>query len=59
MLLSNIFQIVILFDLVMVESLWKIYKKAGKNGCAAIIRIYNIIVHLEIIKKLFGGLLCY
>ena len=40
-----------LFILITVEALWKIYKKAGKNGWAAIIPIYSIIVLLEIIKK--------
>lgn len=30
---------------------WKIFKKAGKPGWAAIVPIYNIIVMLEIAKK--------
>ena len=30
--------------------LWKVYKKAGKNGWEAIIPIYNIIVLLEIVE---------
>lgn len=31
-------------------SLWKIYKKAGKQGWESIVPIYNIIVLLEIVK---------
>jgi hypothetical protein len=45
------FQIIILFQIITLESFWKIYKKAGKEGWASIIPIYNIIVLLEIVKK--------
>lgn len=31
--------------------LWKVFKKAGKPGWAAIIPIYNIVVILEIVKR--------
>ena len=34
----------------MIISLWKIFKKAGKNGWEAIIPIYNFIVLLEIVE---------
>lgn len=44
-------QIVLLFVVITVESLWKIYKKAGKEGWAALVPIYNIIVWLQIVKK--------
>lgn len=35
-------------SVVVIVSLWKIFKKAGKNGWEAIIPIYNFIVLLEI-----------
>ena len=35
----------------MVVSCWKIYKKAGQPGWAAIVPVYNIVVLLHIIKK--------
>jgi len=44
-------EIVLLFLIITVESLWIIYKKAGKEGWASIVPIYNIIVLLEIVKK--------
>lgn len=34
----------------MIVCMWKIFKKAGKNGWEAIIPIYNIIVLLEIVN---------
>ena len=46
-----LFQILILFLIITVESQWKIYKKAGKDGWASIVPIYNIVVLLEIVKK--------
>ena len=30
---------------------WKIFTKAGKEGWASLIPIYNIIIYLEIVKK--------
>lgn len=33
---------------VMIIAMWKIFKKAGKNGWEAIVPVYNIIVMLEI-----------
>lgn len=44
-------QILVLFLVITAESRWKIYKKAGKEGWAALIPLYNIIVFLEIIEK--------
>lgn len=41
----------ILFILLMIISLWKIFTKAGKPGWAAIVPIYNIIVMVQIGKK--------
>lgn len=43
--------IILIFILILIVSLWKIFEKAGKPGWAAIIPIYNIIVLLEIIDK--------
>lgn len=37
-----------LLSLLMIVSLWKIFKKAGKPGWASIVPIYNTIVLLEI-----------
>ncbi len=50
-LVNLLIQILVLFLIITVESQWKIYKKAGKQGWASIIPIYNIIVLLEIVKK--------
>ena len=35
-------------SVLMIISMWKIFKKAGKNGWEAIVPVYNIIVLLEI-----------
>lgn len=51
LLLNLLFQILILFLIITVESQWKIFKKAGKAGWASIVPIYNIVVLLEIVKK--------
>lgn len=37
-------------SIIMIISLWKIFKKAGKNGWEAIIPIYNFIVLLQIVE---------
>lgn len=42
---------VTIFMVIMIVSMWKIFVKAGKEGWAAIIPIYNTIVELEIIGK--------
>lgn len=44
-------QIVILFYVIIIESYWKIFKKAGEKGWAILIPIYNIIVLLRIVNK--------
>jgi hypothetical protein len=43
--------IYLLFAVLMIASLWKIFAKAGKPGWAAIVPIYNLIVLLEIVGK--------
>jgi hypothetical protein len=43
--------IYLVFALLIVVSLWKLFIKAGKPGWTAIIPIYNIIVYLEIIGR--------
>lgn len=54
-LLSTIFalimEIILLFILITAESHWKIFKKAGKQGWASIVPVYNVIVLLDIVKK--------
>lgn len=40
----------IAFSVLMIISLWKIFKKAGKNGWEAIIPIYNFVVLLQIVE---------
>lgn len=42
---------VTIFGAIMIVSLWKIFTKAGKQGWASIIPIYNTIVELEIVGK--------
>lgn len=43
--------IIVLINILMIISLWKIYKKAGKPGWASIVPIYNFIVMCEIAGK--------
>lgn len=50
-IIGLLIQILLLFLIITAESQWKIYKKAGKEGWASIVPIYNIIVLLEIVKK--------
>lgn len=38
----------IVISVIVIVSLWKIFKKAGKNGWEAIVPVYNIIVLMEI-----------
>ena len=47
---GGIFLISAILSVVMIISLWKIYKKAGKNGWESIIPIYNIIVLIQIVE---------
>jgi hypothetical protein len=44
-------QIFFMFFLIAFEAQWKIYKKAGKEGWAAIVPVYNIVILLEIVNK--------
>jgi hypothetical protein len=39
------------FFILIIASLWKIFKKAGQPGWTSIVPIYNIVVMLHIIKK--------
>ena len=41
----------ILFVIVMIAAMWKVFTKAGKPGWAAIVPIYNIIILLEIVGR--------
>ena len=43
--------VAILFAVLMVAAMWKVFTKAGKPGWAAIIPIYNVIVLLDIAGK--------
>jgi len=43
--------VAILFAVLMVAAMWKVFTKAGKPGWASIIPIYNIIVLLSIAGK--------
>ena len=43
--------IVFLLSVVVIISIWKIFKKAGKPGWAAIIPIYNMYVLLKIVGR--------
>ncbi len=41
----------ILFSVLMIAAMWKVFTKAGKPGWAAIVPIYNIVVLLQIAGK--------
>lgn len=41
----------VLFGLLMIVALWKVFTKAGKPGWAAIIPIYNLYVLLKIVGR--------
>lgn len=43
--------VIVLFFLITLESMWKIFKKAGKEGWAALVPFYNTITMLEIVGK--------
>lgn len=45
------FFVIMIIAVLLIIAQWKIFKKAGKPGWAAIIPIYNVIVLLEIIGK--------
>jgi hypothetical protein len=48
---SILIDIVVLFTLIMMESLWKIFKKAGRDGWAALIPVYNTLTIIDIVGK--------
>ena len=50
-LITTIYSYAFIFSIIAVISMWRIYKKAGQPGWAAIIPFYNIIVWLKIISK--------
>ena len=50
-LLTSIYSYAVLFSIVYLVSMWRIYKKAGQPGWATIVPFYNIIVLLRIISK--------
>ena len=41
----------LIFMVLMIVAMWKMFAKAGKPGWAAIVPIYNFIVMLEVAKK--------
>jgi hypothetical protein len=43
--------IFLLVSLPSILGMWKVYKKAGKEGWASIVPIYNFIVLMEIVNK--------
>ena len=45
------FLFIAVFAAIMIASMWKIFKKAGKEGWAAIIPIYNTVVMLQIVGR--------
>jgi len=49
MLLFIVFSMI--FSLLLIASLWKIFEKAGKPAWASLIPIYNIVILVEIIGK--------
>lgn len=49
----------LVFIIVYIAGLWKIFVKAGKPGWAAIVPIYNIIVLLEIVGKPVWWIILY
>ncbi len=56
---GTIFLISSVIGLVMIISMWKVFKKAGKPGWASIIPIYNIYVMIQIAKLPAYYLLLY
>ncbi|HTF18381.1 MAG TPA: DUF4199 family protein [Chryseolinea sp.] len=43
--------VIVLFFIITMEALWKIFKKAGKEGWASLVPIYNTITMLDIVGK--------
>jgi hypothetical protein len=50
-LLAGSMVIWLVFLLIVVVSLWKIFEKAGEPGWAALIPIYNVIIMLKIVGR--------
>ena len=50
-LIPTLYSYAFLFSVISIISMWRIFKKAGQPGWAAIIPFYNIIVWLKIISK--------
>lgn len=50
-LLGAYFVVILFIAVFMIVCMWKIYTKAGQEGWACLIPIYNVIVYLKIIKK--------
>jgi hypothetical protein len=48
---AGIMIVYLLFVVLMIVAMWKVFTKAGKPGWASIVPIYNIIVLLEIIGR--------
>jgi len=45
-----VFAILLVFLIVMIAAMWKVFKKAGKPGWAAIVPIYNLVVLIQVAK---------
>lgn len=45
------FGLIVVFVIIMLATMWRIFTKAGKPGWAAIIPIYNTLVLLEIVGR--------
>lgn len=54
-----VFLVSIAIGILMIVSMWIIFKKAGKPGWAAIVPIYNTIIMLEIAKKPIWWIILY
>lgn len=56
---DGIFYVTIAISILMIVSMWIVFKKAGRPGWAAIIPIYNTIVMLQIAKKPIWWIILY
>jgi hypothetical protein len=50
-LITTIYSYAVLFSIIKLFSMWRIYKKAGQPGWAALVPFYNIVIWLRIISK--------
>lgn len=48
---ATVIVIYLVFVVLMIASIWKVFEKAGKPGWAAIIPIYNTYIMIEIVGK--------